>query len=388
MRKAEAFVGVLAIISSLLTASAPVQSYAATAVSFTADIWADNWFALYVNGKKVAEDSTPLSTTKSFNKETVNFSATYPLTIGIVGKDYVENQSGLEYINTPRQQLGDAGLIAQVRETKSQKLVTATDKNWKSFLVNRAPTNPECVSSTNPTSACKAENHAVPKNWSSSMVQTSKWPKAIEYSEAQVSPKDEYFDVKWDSTAKLIWSTSLTQDNVVLFRTQVAKSAELSSSTTASSASFKLFAPDIAGSNQLSIDNSCDGKGVSPALAWQNPPAGTKSFALLLDTKPGPARPGEKTQTDFSHWVLFNIPAASRSIASNSSAGAVGKNFKGTPGYAPPCSQGPGLKIYTAHLYAINSLLSLSSPTGPELQKSIQSKSLAEATLELSYSRQ
>ena len=51
--------------------------------SFRADVWADNWFALYVNGELVGEDSVPITTERSFNAETITFDATYPLTIAI-----------------------------------------------------------------------------------------------------------------------------------------------------------------------------------------------------------------------------------------------------------------------------------------------------------------
>jgi len=66
----------------------------AKTISFKAEIWADNWFALYINGKKVGEDSVSIKTERSFNSETISFKATYPLTVGVIAKDYVENNSG------------------------------------------------------------------------------------------------------------------------------------------------------------------------------------------------------------------------------------------------------------------------------------------------------
>ena len=58
--------------------------------SFRADVWADNWFALYVNGELVGEDSVPITT------ETITFDATYPLTIAIEAKDFKERISQKE----------------------------------------------------------------------------------------------------------------------------------------------------------------------------------------------------------------------------------------------------------------------------------------------------
>jgi len=46
---------------------------------------------------------------------------------------------------------------------------------------------------------------------------------------------------------------------------------------------------------------NCGGKNISPSLAWKDPPAGTKSWALTLidlDAKPAP----------FAHWLVVNIP--------------------------------------------------------------------------------
>ena len=66
--------------------------------TFTIDVWADNWFALYVNSAKVGEDSVPITTERSFNKERFTFNATRPLSIGLHGKDFKETDSGIEYI--------------------------------------------------------------------------------------------------------------------------------------------------------------------------------------------------------------------------------------------------------------------------------------------------
>ena len=116
----------LALIFNLFLPTAKASS---PLISFSADIWADNWFSMYVNGKLVGQDSVPITTTKSFNKETITFSASYPLTIAFVAKDYVENSSGLEYIGTSNQQIGDGGLSAQVIEKESQRIVAVTDKS-------------------------------------------------------------------------------------------------------------------------------------------------------------------------------------------------------------------------------------------------------------------
>ena len=86
---------VLASWLLIFVSASNLPSIAAVKVyPFTAEIWADNWFALYVNGKKVGEDSTAFATERSFNSDVISFKASYPLTIGIIARDYVENASG------------------------------------------------------------------------------------------------------------------------------------------------------------------------------------------------------------------------------------------------------------------------------------------------------
>src|ERR1700733_11887971 len=50
---------------------------------------------------------------------------------------------------------------------------------------------------------------------------------------------------------------------------------------------------------------------VSPALAWTNPPAGTQSFALIVDD---PDTALQHTTNEVLHWAAFNIPAAAASL--------------------------------------------------------------------------
>ncbi len=95
--------------------------------TFMAEVWADNWFALYVNGELIGEDSVPITTERSFNSETFNFDASYPPTIAIEAKDFKDNDSGLEYIGERNQQMGDGGLIAQTTDTATGDVVAVTD---------------------------------------------------------------------------------------------------------------------------------------------------------------------------------------------------------------------------------------------------------------------
>jgi len=187
--------------------------------SFTAEVWADNWFALYVNGRKVGQDSVPITTERSFNAETITFTATYPLVIGLVGKDFTENASGLEYIGTPKQQIGDAGLIAQIRDNSSGRIVAATSDSWKVLVLNTAPLNPSCVTSRNPLADCTSSTIAMPRNWSTSKWSPKGWSAATVFSPQEVGVKEGYHSITWDPSARLVWGPDLKLDNTVLLRT-------------------------------------------------------------------------------------------------------------------------------------------------------------------------
>jgi hypothetical protein len=205
------------LILVFATQTSPVNA-AGKSIAFTAEVWADNWFALYINGKLVGEDSVPITTERSFNAERITFKATYPLTIGLIGKDFKENDSGLEYIGSNRQQIGDGGVVLQIKESKSGKVVATTGKKWRVLAIQQAPLDSECVTSNDPLRDCKSSEKSVPSNWSKSSFSDSKWTFAREYSESDVGVKDGYGEIQWDPKAKLIWGQDLKVDNTLLFR--------------------------------------------------------------------------------------------------------------------------------------------------------------------------
>jgi phosphatidylethanolamine-binding protein (PEBP) family uncharacterized protein len=386
----------IALTAALLVSSAGiVNSSAATAklISFQAEGWADNWYSLYINGKKVGEDPVPITTTKSFNSTTIKFTASYPFTIGVVAKDYTENSSGLEYIGQPNQQIGDGGFILQIRDLSTGKVIASTNKSWKSLVINKAPSNPSCVTSKNPVIECKYSNISIPAAWASTTFNDSKWATAMEFTEAAVGVKEGYFDITWTPSAKLIWSTDLKLDNVILFRSTIKNAAQVTSSSTSENnrGNLTVTSSDISSSGVLDKSTTCDGAGTSPQVSWSGYPDATRSFYVTMDTVPGPPRPGEVVSPDHSYFNLYNIPSDVHSIASgNLSPGTVGQSFKNKKfGYEPPCSQGPGAKIYTISVYALSSVITIDSvnATQSAISSAIQGKILAQGKISATYSR-
>lgn len=93
---------------------------------------------------------------------------------------------------------------------------------------------------------------------------------------------------------------------------------------------------------------TCDGADRTPALKWDEPPAGAKSFALIIDDPDAPSG-------TFRHWGVFDIPASARSIGDNQHVGTEVANDFGKPGYGGPCPpKGHGPHHYHFKLFALN----------------------------------
>jgi Raf kinase inhibitor-like YbhB/YbcL family protein len=98
----------------------------------------------------------------------------------------------------------------------------------------------------------------------------------------------------------------------------------------------------------IPVEYSCDGANQSPALSWDEPPPGTKSFALVIDDPDAPSG-------TFRHWGVYDIPASARAIDAGQRIGTEVKNDKGTPGYTGPCPPpGHGVHHYHFKLFALD----------------------------------
>jgi hypothetical protein len=194
-----------------------------SAEAFSADVWADNWFEMRIDGVQVAEDSVPITTERSFNAESFAFEADRPFVIGLVAKDFKENDSGLEYIGTRRQQMGDGGVIVQIRDAAGET-VAVSNADWQCLVIHTAPMDKSCEGEANPVAGegvCAFEAMDEPDGWDQSGFDASDWPQASEYSEREVSPKDGYDEIDWADGARLIWGPDLEQSNTVLCRVTV-----------------------------------------------------------------------------------------------------------------------------------------------------------------------
>jgi Raf kinase inhibitor-like YbhB/YbcL family protein len=136
---------------------------------------------------------------------------------------------------------------------------------------------------------------------------------------------------------------------------------------------------------------TCEGQNSSPPLSWSDVPEGTQGFALVVSDPeaPDPSAP----RRVFVHWVLYNLPAATRGLAEGIRAGTVpegaaeGVNDDGKIGYTGPCPP-VGKHHYHFDLYALDTTLQgLASPTRADLERAMVRHVVARAELVGTYQK-
>jgi Raf kinase inhibitor-like YbhB/YbcL family protein len=158
------------------------------------------------------------------------------------------------------------------------------------------------------------------------------------------------------------------------------KGKETSSAPAGGNGDFKLTSRAFANGEAIPKRFTCDGKNVSPPLAWSGAPTGSQSFTLVVDDPDAPSG-------TFTHWIVFNLPAGTSSLAPRMTAAKLpagaeqGVNDFGKPGYGGPCPPS-GEHRYIHHLYALDTKLTgLSQPRRQQIDEALKGHVLGEATL-------
>jgi hypothetical protein len=196
--------GVLVATFTIAHQQRPAQNPIKPAVTDTikVNIYADNWFMLYINGKPVAVDPIDFL---PHNVVSIDILPEYPMTIAVLAKDNADPKTGCEYGD----HIGDAGFILRFADG------TTSNATWKAKSFFSGPINGDVQ---NP----KVNRQPLPANWFAKDFDDSTWKTAKEYSEQEVGPKKTFYDFDF-SGAKFIWTDDLALDNTVIFRAKIEK---------------------------------------------------------------------------------------------------------------------------------------------------------------------
>jgi len=125
---------------------------------------------------------------------------------------------------------------------------------------------------------------------------------------------------------------------------------------------------------------TCDGLDISPALAWTEPPPGTRGIALIVDDPDAPAG-------TWVHWVLYDLPGDARMLEEGvakdrqlTNGARQGRNDFGKIGYNGPCPPKGGPHRYFFKVYALDKKTNLKAGASKaELERAMKGHILAQA---------
>jgi len=146
-----------------------------------------------------------------------------------------------------------------------------------------------------------------------------------------------------------------------------------------STMSLSISSPSFSNGGDIARKFTCDGADVSPQLSWTEPPARTKSFALLADDPDAP-------MGNWNHWVLWNLPREARGlpegvnkVAQLPDGSQQGKNDFPKTGYNGPCPPPGKPHRYYFKLFALDTKLDLKAGGKRELEAAMKGHILAQA---------
>ena len=212
-------------------------------------VYCDNQFTLWVNDQEIATDPIAFTPHQAV-RVAFEWDGTSSLTYAIQCEDYASD-SGYEYTESPRPQLGDGALIADFDDGLGT--VTAAG-SWRVYTVTFGPTDASYSAgcSADNLSVCVIEDRGIPEGWTRPDFDDSEWELATPYNAAVagwgrhptwspeegcctltspidrsslgcdqsltenecLSPRAEFAE----SPAGFIWAADLERDNRVLFR--------------------------------------------------------------------------------------------------------------------------------------------------------------------------
>ncbi|MGY5798211.1 YbhB/YbcL family Raf kinase inhibitor-like protein [Rheinheimera faecalis] len=158
---------------------------------------------------------------------------------------------------------------------------------------------------------------------------------------------------------------------------------------------FQLTSPDIREGHFMAKTFEfngfgCDGPNLSPALNWQNAPAGTQSFAITVFDPDAP------TGSGFWHWLVLDIPATVTSLVQGAGNGQLPAGcrcfnndygIKEFGGACPP--EGHGMHRYQFTVWALpeTTLAVPDAASAAVVGFMLNATAIGKATLTATYAR-
>ena len=149
----------------------------------------------------------------------------------------------------------------------------------------------------------------------------------------------------------------------------------------------QLTSSAFADGSMIPSEYTCDGRDISPPLAWAGAPEGTAALALICDDPDAPAG-------TWVHWVLYDLPASTESLPAAvppdrvlSDGGKQGTNSYRRMGYGGPCPPS-GTHRYYLKMYALDSEVGLKpGATKEDLLEAMEGHILGQGQLMGRYKR-
>jgi Raf kinase inhibitor-like YbhB/YbcL family protein len=144
---------------------------------------------------------------------------------------------------------------------------------------------------------------------------------------------------------------------------------------------FTLTSPAFADGTAIPKQFTCDGIDAPPPLHVADPPAGTRSFVLIMDDPDAPKGP-------FVHWLAYDIPVTDSEL--KATAGKTLRNGFGRTGYGGPCpppGHGAHRYYFTVHALDVASL-EMPGSTRDDLEAAIKRHMLGTVSITGKYARQ
>jgi hypothetical protein len=155
--------------------------------------------------------------------------------------------------------------------------------------------------------------------------------------------------------------------------------------------SLRIESSSFAAGAEIPAVYTCQGKDISPPLAFSGVPEGTRSLVLIVDDPDAPDPKAPKMT--WVHWVLYDMPATTKGLGEATGAGQLpagtreGLNDWKRTGYGGPCPP-IGRHRYFHKLYALDATLGdLGTPTKARLEKAMEGHVLAKAELLGTYQK-